>query len=245
MENPRVIMVTNEDDALGAKYEKNYPNIREKDIDVLFPDQITSNYPDITFKGGKPSPNTVFVQHPFFNNFYIDIENSQETIEKDKMKSFFEICQFLGISRIEEETKISSYSGTNQEGNVKGSKAGVEGEINVSKNNEVSQGVERKIIMKFKDSGQINYQEARRRAEEKNLSEDHEIMSVIDFCNPENLNTLEEYKIVLTTSNEANNLFKIAGNLSIMKGVLNISADYQSKCEERHETSKTLYLKFN
>lgn len=238
-------MVTNEDDALGAKYEKNYPNIREKDIDILFPEQISSKYPDVTFRGGTPSPNTVFVQHPFFTNTYIDLQDSQKTIERDKMKSFFEICQVLGVSQIEEEAKTLCYSGTTREGGITASKGGNGGEVNAYNKNEVTEEQGRTVVMKFKNSGQVDFQEARRRAEEKNLLNDHEIMEVIDYCNPENLNTLEEYRIVLTTTTEANNLFKLAGNLSLMKGLLSISADYQSKFEERQETSKTLYLKFN
>src|SRR5690606_37837329 len=103
----RVLMITSEDDALGAKYDSNYPKLRSKGIDIIHQGEIPKKYENFHFKVFALEQDMVMVRHPFVPNTYVELQESAKAIEDDKMRSFFEICQFLGIAEIQEEKELS------------------------------------------------------------------------------------------------------------------------------------------
>lgn len=57
--------------------------------------------PNIEFRNGSPATNQLYVGHPYISNQYIQLENSQYELLRDRIGEYFELMQALGATKVD------------------------------------------------------------------------------------------------------------------------------------------------
>lgn len=246
--NHEVIMFVSEDDAASYKWEKNKRHLKENRIEVLGIEEISQlEKMGVVFSGnGKPRINSMYVRHPFANNEYVELEQSSDIIQYEKLNNFSVICRLLGAKEI-----FTEHTSTKIKKSEYAAKLGVSlpqgnGEIELEQERVEENRKKYKLEDTYGEGEFKDLEYAKEFASKRGLDIDKNIVALIRKRDPaygvENL--LKSHSVELTLSNEVNNLLEVAANINSIGNLVSISANYQQKLSVLEEISLKIQVKF-
>lgn len=242
--NSKVVVFAREEDVLASKYEDNYSDVISKDIILLSNEEIPEfNRLHNVLGNKKVSNNSILISHPFKENYFLNIEDNDEFIQREKLNNTAHLAQLLGakkfevISIFQEENTIEVDFEAN--GKLKLNSLG----FNRKKNTDEKTEREYKLINKYPGSNP-DYKKALEKLNEYGLTIDSEVKALVESRNPSNVNLLSSQIISFKTASEINENLDIAANLVILGGVLDISSNFHKRISSRKSLELTIKIEF-
>ncbi len=229
----------------------------ERDRDKVDPRLQVVSYNDIKpfadndnvtlLRVNNPYEGQILIRHPFLPNTFIDANDSQEDLFKDKVNNVAEILQYLGVKCVYGQAKWTQTQRRILDINGDGSVKIVDFSEEFKKTHSVA---DYSTIKKEKcyPNAQLTkelYDKAIVKAKSCGLYNDSDIRSFIESRNPElgsNVQGSDYFSIELTK--EVNDLMSIAFSLSYLPA-FKINANYKDTLEIVNKVQMDFYVDFN
>jgi hypothetical protein len=240
----KVVVFAREEDVLASKYEENYEEVMANDI-IMLPNEKISEFNKLhnVLGNKKISNNSVLISHPYKDNYFISIEDSDEIIQREKLSNTADLARLLGAKKFE----VISIS---QKESEKKYELGIDGKLKI---NTLKINVEKSIDEDTKKVYSLSnkypganpdYQKALEKLKEYGLIIDPEVKALVESRNPSDSNLLSSQKISLKTTSEINENLDIAAILVGLGGVLDISVNFKSRISSRESMELTINIEF-
>jgi len=242
--NAKVVVFTRKIDALSAKYDDNYNNVMSNDIEILPNEKINNFSKKYEILGDKKiSNNSVLIAHPYKENCYLNIQDTDEIIQREKLANTANIARLLGAKSFEVESIIETEFENSYDFDVKG-KLKINS-LNINVKEKVSEKTKKQYSLKNEYLGSSpDFNKAQKTLIEYGLHIDPEIKGLVQSRNPIDKNLLLNQTIVLKASSELNKSLDVAANLIAMGGVLDISSSFNKSIKSRKSIELSIKINF-
>ncbi|MCG8802865.1 hypothetical protein [Tenacibaculum finnmarkense] len=242
--NSKVVVFAREEDVSASKYEESYVDVMANDIIMLPNEKITEFNNLHNILGNKKiSNNSVLICHPYKENYFINIEDSDEIIQREKLANTADLARLLGATKFEVLNISQQETEKKYEFDIEGRLVVNTVKLNVKKSiNEDTKKVY--SLSNTYPGASPDYQKAIIKLKEYGLIIDPEIKALVESRNPIDKNLLSSQKISLKTSSEINDNLEIAANLMALGGILNISTSFKKRISSRKSTELTINIEF-
>ncbi|MDO6598469.1 hypothetical protein Q4512_16235 [Oceanihabitans sp. 2_MG-2023] len=242
--NSKVVIFAREEDVSASKYEDNYEEVMANDIIMLPNEKITEFNNAHNILGNKKiSNNSILISHPYKENYYISIEDSDELIQREKLANTADLARLLGAKKFEVLSVV-------QQETEKQYEIDINGRLKVTT---LKTKLNKKISKKLKKAYSIEntypgakpeYQKALEKLKSYGLIIDPEVKALVESRNPNDSNQITTQKISLKTASEINENLDIASSLVALGGILDISANFKSRISSRKSMELSINIEF-
>lgn len=241
---PIVVMFARNEDVLAAKWDKNFDEVSKRGVSLIDVNDIEKFKKD--FKISDDSlvhQDSIFIAHPYTPNTYVNIEDSDSIIQRDKFNKTALIAHELGVIEFIVKSVNEKQEKVKTEINVKGSVEYIDVSSDVI--NKSSSDDRYYLGYKYSYNGKKpDYIKAKQMLVDFGLEADPDINSMVEMRNPQKENLLTRQQIKLKVSSEFNKSLDVASRLSVMGGMLNLSADYNKQISIRTSVEIVVDIRF-
>lgn len=240
----KVVVFTREEDVLASKYDNNYEDVMANDIIMLPNEKIKDFNKTYHIIGNKKvSNNSVLIAHPYKENYFISIEDSDEIIQREKLNNTSDLARLLGAKKFEvlsiSQLETKKEYDLDIDGKLK---------INTLKVN-VNKNIDEQTKKTYSLSNQYpgakpDFEKALIKLNEYGLNIDPEVKALVQSRNPNDSNLLSSQKITLKTTSEINESLDTASSLVALGGILDISASFKNRISSRKSMELTINIEF-
>ncbi|MFD2891193.1 hypothetical protein ACFS5J_04105 [Flavobacterium chuncheonense] len=240
----KVVVFAREEDVMASRYEDNYEEVMSKDIIMLPNDKISEFSRNYKILGNKKvANNSVLIAHPYKENYFINIEDSDEIIQREKLNNTADLARLLGAKKVEvlsiSQHEINKHYDFSFDGKLKVNTL----KIDVVKS--LDEDTKKAFSLINKYPGAIpDYPKALEKLDEYGLEIDPEVKALVESRNPDDRNLLSSQQIKLMTTSEINESLDVASSLIALGGILDISVNFKSRISYRKSVELTINIEF-
>lgn len=246
--NHEVIMFVNEDDAVSYQWEKGNHHLTSNNVYLMDIKQVENLKKEgIIFSGNsRPSINSLYIRHPFTKNEYVELDNSADIIQIEKLNNFSMICRLLGAKRV--RTKLTSTNITDSELAAKLGVSIPKGSLTAEMKRQIKEENSRRYTLNddYGEGQDPSLEHTRDFVRKNGLEIDKNIMALINKRDPSYgiSNMLKKHTVELNISNEVNSQFELAANVGAVKNLVSISGNYKENLSKREEITLEIEVDF-
>lgn len=187
------------------------PVLREQGIELLSPTLATG---------------CVLIKNPFRDHEYIDINESEEKIIREKIGAISKIAQQLGAKHIHGHVEYLSEQKLEKtaDGGIKYKAVELDSSYKKEQQDLYQQQFDLDRGFKKVDCTETTYAEANKLLKEYHLDKDTEVRDLVEMCKPEIQNELVHQTVRMSVSRELNVNKDFAATLTVMGPVFSIGA---------------------
>ncbi|MBR6042928.1 MAG: hypothetical protein IKP37_09880 [Paludibacteraceae bacterium] len=242
-----VLLIAKDEPAFSYNWETEHKYIRPE-LQVLpysFIDDYKKDY-NLQFEiGTRLVPGCMLVKHPYLDNTYIDINNFEEKMYEYKFNQIKLIAKKLGAKKVSTQIIITDCMKRDFDAEVEASCKWVEVEGDYKK--EMKDKLEKKFVSTDTTTGEMTpetYREAKEIAEKSGLSNDNDIIDLLEFRKPGSPIQNNTKHIGIELSKESNTSKEIAFSLKAMKELFSINAEIKETICKKSNVSLAVDIDF-
>ncbi|MCD8438297.1 hypothetical protein LNI95_11545 [Tenacibaculum dicentrarchi] len=240
----KVVVFAREEDVSASKYEENYEEVMANDIIMLSNDKISEfNKTHNVLGNKKVSNNSVLIAHPYKDNYFISIEDSDEIIQREKLSNTADLARLLGAKKFEVMSISQQETKKEYELDIKGKFKVTTLKVNVGKSVTEETKKVYSLVNEYPGSNP-DYNKALEKLNTYGLIIDPEVKALVESRNPNDSNLLSSQRISLKTTSEINENLEIASSLVALGGVLDISANFKNRISYRNSMELSINIEF-
>lgn len=226
-----VVYITEEEQSINWKWEKGYNKISrgmqiisENDFRTILDKDVYSVDCVEHIEVG-----TTFMKHPFLKNRYLDINNAECTLFKDKLNCMANISKHLGVTRFEAKAVFLEEGKRELDcsGEMKCKYVDISTKYKEQQDSNYSKTYSREENFSGNELTVDTHRIALELAKVYGLDRDSDIDYLLKQRDPNHNNRLISQKIKLELSRELNTYLDCAFSLTVLGGIFSLSANFK------------------